>query len=334
MLRALIAACIAIVGAPAFAQDSVPTVDLFAKAATGLVDGGRFYLEPLGQSTVRQVRSGVYQVTTEDKSNTIVFSFTEPETCVVKVTAKATPPQPGGLRVDLARVTAITIEPRPAKGREGGWRSTILSPMKGISIDTGTRVEEQSSLESLIYTSVTGTEMETAIAKLIARCSEATETTQLPDDLAPADLLGVIFSGFVEGVPVRAGSGTSVVRESEGTFRLLNADGTPEGTLRFTDLRDCRFTYAASEAGGDTASAEFNANLLRVITVAPIGKEGDLTKYQLTMEGEPGLFTIIDAPNAADAPTDRSSSTMTTGLTRVELETAIERFRATCPGLG
>lgn len=329
MLRPLLAVFFAFMLSPAFAQDETPTVDLFAIAAAGFADGELVDLDGLGPATIHQVRAGVFQLVMEGKTNTVLFTFTEPETCVVNVTAKANPPQRGGLRVDLRLLTGITLEAQPGKGRASGWKTTLLSPLGGISVDTGSRVDTETSLDSMLYTSAHPADMSRAADTLKARCGDAGRS-QLPDDLSVADLLAAIFVGAVEGVPISTGGATKVNKTSEGHFEMVRPDGTLVGSVSLTHNGDCQFTFSAEEAGGPAATARLNANLIRSITVEPTGSNGDLTYYKLDIEGDEGLF-VGESPDGPIAQSS-SASTLTTGLAPADMETAISRFRAICPG--
>jgi hypothetical protein len=327
MLRALLAVIVLIMGTPAFAQDEIPTVDLFAKAVVGFVDGEGVALDGRTRLVVRQLRAGVFQVMGPDKKS-VLFAFLELEPCVIEVISKS---QPGKLRVDVRLLTRLTIEPRPAQGEVAAWERTIYSPLRGITVVDGDNAVTQTDLTSTINTSVSAPDMEAAGDALLARC--ASESTQLPGEMSSVDLLAVIFAGVAEGVPVTVGGGETGVVDKvfDGLYRYTPTGGT-EVTLSIREARRCRFTFGVIQEGEPALSATLDANLISAITPVSEGTQGDLRTFKVTIDGAEGVLTV-NGPDGPSVPPEAVSH-LTTGLTLEDLEAAIGEFRTEyCPGL-
>jgi hypothetical protein len=179
MLRLLLAAILGVLGAPVLAQDEVPTVNLFAMAFVGFADGATVSLSGPDHLILREIKTGVFRIIGPDKKQSL-FTFSEPEECVVEAVAKLDPPQDSRLRVDLRTLTAITVEPHAPDGDLPGWETTARAADGGIVTTSGDMTNSQSSLASVIYTSVPREEIEAAAAALLPAARRATSSSRRP----------------------------------------------------------------------------------------------------------------------------------------------------------
>ena len=101
MFRLVVAVALSLLSAPVFAQEKASTASLFAEVAAGFVDGATISMSPVGKATIRETRPGVFDVAGTGKQRSL-FTFAETEPCVVQLTIKVTPPQPGHVIAVLA----------------------------------------------------------------------------------------------------------------------------------------------------------------------------------------------------------------------------------------
>lgn len=331
MLRALIAVLVAMLSVPVHAQEE-SVADLFFTAALGLAENATVNLPGLTGATVLRVRPGIYIIDGPDKARALI-SVTEPETCLLKVAVKATPPQPGYALVDARRIEGIEVNAAEPAGDLNGWTIVIDTPVGTVTVVTDSETTEPSDFSTSVKTSVTREAIVAAAEALRARCPAEAGETAASDVPAAVDLMAVAVTGLADGAAVFLGESGTVARTAPGTFAVTGTDGSAGPTVTFTEPSTCVFVMTYAPPGGEAMAMQFDANKIRTFAVAPDTGPAGYNAFEITLEGEEGMLNGITADGLEPRPDNQGNAT--TSLTQAEIEAAVAALQTNyCPGPG
>jgi hypothetical protein len=329
MVRLLLAAFLALATGPVLAQDQPTVPELFAIFATGLADGAVVTISPtVKDGAVREPSPGIYEVSDAGKHRAR-FIFVETEPCVIKLSGKMTPSQPGHVVFDARQITGVSFEENGTQGALKGWRVKIAAPKGAGSVVNADGSQPLDDLTTTIYTSLSRDRMQQAADALRTRCSGA----PTPPPSAPVDLLAAIFTGVAEGATVSLGNGGgNVVKHSDGLYTVEPVSSGNKLDLSITETGPCTFSFVINQDGMPEGHVTLDANLITDLSIHESGTQDGLTHYRVSMAGGEGMLTIQMGDEPPKAGTE--DNFMTTSLTLDDVQAAIDTFRTQfCPGI-
>jgi hypothetical protein len=280
------------------------------------------------EATIRETRPGVFDVAGTGKQRSL-FTFAETEPCVVQLTIKVTPPQPGHVIADLRQLTGITLEENGTQDGLAGWRVKISGAEGAFSMVSPDHTEALDELTTTIYTSATRAQMEAAANEVRTRCAGMPVVEQA---VSPVDLLAMSFAGVADGATVNIGSaGGRATKEFDGLYTIEPISDGQAVRMAITQTGRCTFAFDLSEGGEPQVIIKLDASLITGVTITDDGARGELHGYKITIAGDPNAV-ILQQPDGTQAPGDQTNYT-TTSLALADLQSAADRFRAEyCPG--